>query len=442
MNLLDAIQITLHEKGGLTSAELFVKNNIVGGDYDIIVEAAKECLEEAPQSKRMVGALRDFWAGEYADHVNGLKQFLKVREDWAPAKECTELEEEVRRLRDCPHCAKVQADVLKKMASEGNALLLKTSEITARLADDLAALQLARRTGNDKEEETRLEEQVNQTRREIDDIGGWYYGCENAPAVAWPESNVQHDWGTYGQPMCDGCKRWALDYSTISADFNYCLHEVSSEKICVNGVRDQGRAGKTIDDFVELPEAKGTGMNKPEAASLRFYSSHSFGAVTNPLRDPTRETEHPLAAITYAIDQAIRKQQKWGARDKNAASQERVLWRAFSDKKISDQFKEFGGTEFAPMSTTDDVRVAVNYAIRGMTTGGALLMRIVTKNNLERGMDLSWISMFPGESERLLPPLTFMNKPKRFQEIWVHDCVHDQKVKLTVVEIEVTAPPM
>ena len=71
----------------------------------------------------------------------------------------------------------------------------------------------------------------------------------------------------------------------------------------------------------------------------------------------------------------------------------------------------------------------------------ALLMRIVTKNNLERGMDLQWISMFPDESERLLAPLTFMNKPKRFQEIEVNG-VNDQKVKLTVVEIEVTAPPM
>jgi hypothetical protein len=41
------------------------------------------------------------------------------------------------------------------MASEGNALLLKTSEITARLAGDLVALQSARRTGNDKEKEKR-----------------------------------------------------------------------------------------------------------------------------------------------------------------------------------------------------------------------------------------------------------------------------------------------
>ena len=202
------------------------------------------------------------------------------------------------------------------------------------------------------------------------------------------------------------------------------------------------RAGLgTIDDFLGLPQAKETGMKKPEAVSLRFYSSHSFGAVTNPLRDPDRTTEHPLAAITYSIDQAIRKQLKWGAKDADAASKEVVLYRGFSDLKISDEFQHHGGTEYAPMSTTTDVKVAVGYAIRKTTTGGALLMRIVTKNNLERGMDLQWISMFPGESERLLAPLTFMNKPKRFQQIEVNGA-NDQKVKLTVVEIEVTAPPM
>jgi hypothetical protein len=52
------------------------------------------------------------------------------------------------------------------------------------------------------------------------------------------------------------------------------------------------------------------------------------------------------------------------------------------------------------------------------------------------GMDLAWISMFPGEAERLLPPLTFMNPPKKCKVIEVDG------FKLTVVEIEVTAPPL
>ena len=50
------------------------------------------------------------------------------------------------------------------------------------------------------------------------------------------------------------------------------------------------------------------------------------------------------------------------------------------------------------------------------------------------GMDLAWISMFPGENERLLPPLTFMNAPEKVQVMDVDD------FKLTVVEIQVTPP--
>ena len=60
----------------------------------------------------MVGDPKEIRSGGFQDHVNGLKTFLKVRDDWTPAKECVELEEEVCRLRDCPQCAKVQADVL------------------------------------------------------------------------------------------------------------------------------------------------------------------------------------------------------------------------------------------------------------------------------------------------------------------------------------------
>ena len=47
--------------------------------------------------------------------------------------------------------------------------------------------------------------------------------------------------------------------------------------------------------------------------------------------------------------------------------------------KISDEFKESGGTEFDPMSVTPDVRLAVRYDVRRMTTGRALLVCITEK---------------------------------------------------------------
>jgi hypothetical protein len=49
------------------------------------------------------------------------------------------------------------------------------------------------------------------------------------------------------------------------------------------------------------------------------------------------------------------------------------------------------------MSTTIDVSVAISYAIK-KGTHSHLLFRFVTRNNLERGADVQWPSMFPGES--------------------------------------------
>jgi hypothetical protein len=94
--------------------------NIVGDQYGAIVEAAKQTMEKVPQSNRMVGDLKYLHAGPFKYAAYGVKQFLKVPPNWAPAEQedCAQLEEEVRRLTDCPQCAKVQADVLKKNGHE------------------------------------------------------------------------------------------------------------------------------------------------------------------------------------------------------------------------------------------------------------------------------------------------------------------------------------
>jgi hypothetical protein len=79
--------------------------------------------------------------------------------------------------------------------------------------------------------------------------------------------------------------------------------------------------------------------------------------------------------------------------DKKAIA-ELILCRGFSDLQISDNFQKFGGTEFAPMSTSTDPSVAVGYAVRKSQTDGALLMRIVTRNNLQRGI-VCCLLLFP-----------------------------------------------
>jgi hypothetical protein len=382
------------------------ERNIVGKDLPTIREAIqKNRVRKCPQVTRMVGNLKEIKTGKFSDSAHGFQKFLQVPEDWDPKKECElpKLLEEMSRLADCAECAKVQVQVLEKMVedmvdqdaeSEQVEHLRGTLEITKRLVDVLEYLQVYRRKGNRKEDEARLEKEVQLIRKEIDEINGWYYGRKDAPAVAWPVAEVTHDWGEYGQPMCDACKKYGLDHSTVSTDFMYVLYEMSSEKEYPNGVRDQGMAGKSIDDYLKMSQSKKTKMNKPEAACLRFYSSPSFPAVTIPLRDPDRKTKHPLAAITYCIFTAIRKQLALGAEDQAAAVEERIFWRGFSDLQISEDFKKHGGTEFAPMSTSTDPAVAVGYAVRKSQTDGALLMRIVTRNNLQRGI-VCCLLLFP-----------------------------------------------
>jgi hypothetical protein len=170
----------------------------------------------------MVGILKDFVTGKFADSAYGVKEFLKVPTGWAEKEECevSKLEEEVRRLADCAECAKVQAQVLQDMVDEGREDWRGTLEITKRLPSVLKDLQFYRSRNEDdrtederKEDEARLEKaekKVQLIRKEIDSINGWYYGRQNAPAVAWPESQVTHVWGKYGQPICIGCKKYGL----------------------------------------------------------------------------------------------------------------------------------------------------------------------------------------------------------------------------------------
>jgi hypothetical protein len=84
--------------------------------------------------------------------------------------------------------------------------------------------------------------------------------------------------------------------------------------------------------------------------------------------------------------------------------------------KFSDEFTnniERGIKLVLMMSTTTVISVAIRCAIK-KDTRSAPLFRFVTRNNLERGADVQWLSMFPGESETLfLPgPLTFLQKTR------------------------------
>ena len=81
--------------------------------------------------------------------------------------------------------------------------------------------------------------------------------------------------------------------------------------------------------------------------------------------------------------------------------------------------------QLAPMSTTTDIKTAVSYSM----SNESLLFKIVTRNGLQRGADLQWVSAFPAEAEILYPPLTYLQPTGSTQVIEVNNC------RLTVVEV-------
>ena len=106
------------------------------------------------------------------------------------------------------------------------------------------------------------------------------------------------------------------------------------------------------------------------------------------------------------------------------------------------------------MSTTAELDIALKYS-QGKS-GHAVLLWLHSKNFMDRGVDLKWLSAFPHEAEYLYPPLSYL-KPTReeptvdlvkipgerrrlasvhlrasLQEAW--DTLREQEVEALVVE--------
>ena len=170
--------------------------------------------------------------------------------------------------------------------------------------------------------------------------------------------------------------------------------------------------------------------------ALRFYTSHSFTAINRALR--AHFQPHPLPATVMCINDGLKALRALDA-ESDEATTEIYFYRGFTDMKVTEEFKAKGGTEFAPMSTTTDYSVACGYAVRKGTTDGALLMKIVTENNLQRGADLTFLSMFPGEAETLFPPLTFMQCTGK-EQVMEFPLPNGGTFKLCIIEVKTTLP--
>jgi hypothetical protein len=374
------------------------------------------------QSSKFVGDAVDIKIGKFSDAAYGLRPYLKVPASWNEDAACSikGMRDEVKLLRECSNCARIQADVLEQLGRREFAA-------TKQMASALAAQEEQRKQGA----ALTFCDAILALQSEISANGGWYYGMSDASSIKWPADTVKVGLKTFSQPMCKACQEYCLDYSSISANFHYIVHEAAVEKQEWNGIRDCGRGGYRIDDFMKKPQAQEARLTVEELVALRFYTSHSFESINRPMRDMARSGPHPLPGIVTNIQRGLKKLRALGSND-TASRHTVVLWRGMSAVKLSDEFSNEGGTELAPMSTTTDISVAISYAVK-KEMRSALLFRFVTRNNLERGADVQWLSMFPGESEILFPPLTFVQRTRTAPQ-----AIECNGVTVSIVELSTT----
>ena len=360
------------------------------------------------------------------------------------------IELEVSALADCPDCADSQALALENMRASGvqvqhpAASAARESQLgNTRLSEHAACTRyLAKKLKKLKEFKTSclkiclgdaakpvpphcehtdaieaLRVEIQRLRAVMEQGGFWYYGC-NKPgqtrvleAPKWTPESCKSQLSQFSeefkQPMCDLCQKYYLDWTSISADMHYVLHERSEEKATEKGVRDKGHAGRTLQDFMACDEVKTSGLKIAELASMRFYTSQSFRSIIQHLRDVDesgnrpQQTPHPLPSIVENIVNGLKRLRKM---DTESGTDTKILWRGLTDRMLS---ADVEGAENALMSTSSHLKTAMWYGLQEGKPDN-ILFRIVTTNNSQRGADIQWLSMFPAEGEVLYPPFTFL----------------------------------
>jgi hypothetical protein len=274
-------------------------------------------------------------------------------------------------------------------------------------------------------------------------------------------TEIKRDLSDLGNLVADGKlslakeKQKEIDEKTKEADeleqdmmmaeevFLYIVHEEagSSKKTYQNGWRmdcdpetgevlpdrlvdddNGGKRGMKVDDFHKHPNSVVCGHSLEEVIAGRFYTTIGFKPVNKPLRNSKRKDPNgriikavSLPVITYHLNEFVKKCRTLAANSetKNAPLD---LYRGMSNVCLQDGFMQEGGSELAPMSTTEDLGIALKYSATG---NKSVLLRIRTTNFMDRGSSLRWISAFPHEEEYLYPPITYLkpryDKPEIFK---------------------------
>ena len=163
----------------------------------------------------------------------------------------------------------------------------------------------------------------------------------------------------------------------------------------------RSRQKMTLMDFANLTVCKLAGLELHHLLAIRLYTSDSYPFFNNPLRQEIKP--HPLMFSVYFLDQALRQLTTVEALLRPSEyNRVKYLWRGMKNMMLdAEDFFAEGGTELAPMSTTEDLNVALHYSKSEVP----LIYRYEARGR-SRGVDIGFASLYPKEKEYLYAPLT------------------------------------
>ena len=169
----------------------------------------------------------------------------------------------------------------------------------------------------------------------------------------------------------------------------------------------------TLEALLATKQAQMAKLEKHHVLALRLYTTSSFKCVNMPLRRNPRPKQHPFGATVLAISDGIKQLRAVEAEPEDGSDvlEVKIFWRGMKNRSLPREFEKIGGAEYACMSTTTDFDVAVRFAT---AKGGKtpLLFKYTTGSIMNRGADISFLSVYPEEKEVLFPPLTYLKPVK------------------------------
>ena len=206
---------------------------------------------------------------------------------------------------------------------------------------------------------------------------------------------------------------------------------------------EDGRAGKPLSYFVNHPSALEAELLEEHVVCLRLYTTACYRSLNSPLRERAKAEEpaglaasapmpppHPFKVTIAYLADGIKRLRAVGA-SRDDRHERRDFWRGMRNVEVPDEFSVDGGTEYAPMSTSSDLSVALAYSNKSEKR---LLFKVATNGFIERGADLRFLSAFPNEAEFLYPPLTYLHPTGKRDTICIGQ--GSEKVEYTVIEVE------